>query len=163
MTRAHPTPSDLDAAKAALDRQGTGFVVVKCGRIVASAAEHGIGRLIAAAEHLRAAEISGAALADAVVGRAALFVAVWADIRDIHAQIISDGALGDAAAWNRIATYERRVPSILNRARDGTCPFEAAATAAAAEGAPPGEIVNRLRAVARALVQRAHTGEGGQP
>jgi hypothetical protein len=160
----NPTPRDLNAAKTALRRQGTGFVVVKSGQIVASAAEHGIGRLIAAADHLRAAGISGAALADAVVGRAALMVAVWADIHDIHAEIISDGALEDAATWDRLATYERRVPAILNRARDGTCPFEAAATAAASEGAPPGEIVNRLRAVARGFAQqRAQAGERGQP
>ncbi|MDR7419491.1 MAG: DUF1893 domain-containing protein [Armatimonadota bacterium] len=146
-----------------LRRTGAGFVAVHAQQVVARGADSGVGRLIEAAEELRGAGIAGAALADRIAGRAAVLVAVWANIRSLHAELISDTALEEAARRRLPVSHERRVPMILNRRRDGPCPFEAAAADALAQGMALDATVARLREVGRSMAQRRVREEGAPP
>lgn len=146
--------ADLEFARQVLRDRGAGFVAVKTHLVVAEGHDHGIGSLIGAAEQLRERGLTQAALADSVAGRAAMLVAAWAGIACVHADLISDAALGEAARHQIPTTYSRRVPVILNRRGDGPCPFEISAAEADAAGLSLEETVARLREVARAMVQR---------
>lgn len=146
-----------------LQRTGAGFVIVKDQRVVAVGKDHGVADLIAAGDRLRRGGLLGAVLADRIVGRAALLVACWSGIRALHAGLISDAALEEASARHLAASYDARVPRILNRHRSESCPFERASDEAAAGGLSLDGIVKRLRATAGALRQRADELNGRSP
>lgn len=121
---------DLNLARREREKHELGFVVVKAQRVVVSSRDHGIGCLITAAEELRRNRVPAAALADRIVGQAALMVGCWANIRTLHAGLISEAALVEAYRRRLPVSIRCRVPRILNRQRSGPCPFEAAASQA---------------------------------
>jgi hypothetical protein len=143
--------ADLELATRELEQAGLGFVIVKAQRVVASSRAHGIGSLLAAAEHLRRDGQPAASLADRIVGQAALMVACWADIRALHAGLISEAALKEARRRALPVSFRYRVPGILNRHRDGPCPFEQAASQAIDQGLALDEIILRLREVLKTM------------
>jgi hypothetical protein len=145
---------DLTLARSELERDKLGFVIVKAQRVVISSRDHGIGDLITAAEELRRNGVLASALADRIVGQAALMVGCWADIRALHAGLISEAALEEARRRGLPVTFRRRVPRILNRQRSGPCPFELAASQAIEQRLTLDEIIVRLREVLGAMSWR---------
>ena len=154
MNRATPTAiADLQLAILKLRKTHGGFVIVKDQHVVASSQDHGVGSLIAAVEQLRQTRLFGAALADTVVGRAAVLMALWGGVGALHAELISDGAVEEATKHGLSPSYRVRIATILNHRRDGPCPFELATAEAADRGLSLDEIVSRLRALSIATAQ----------
>ncbi len=145
---------DLALAIRRLRETGVGFVIVKGGHVLAQSDDHGILSLVAAAERLRAAGMTGAVLADRILGRSAVLVAVWARIRACHGETISEGALQEVQRQGLAFSYGQRVPLILNRSGTGMCPFEAAIR----NVVHAGDAVVKLQAVRPG---GGHTSSGG--
>lgn len=74
--------------------------------------------------------LRGASVADKAVGKAAAALLVAGDIRELHADVISQGALTLLHDTGIVTTYTAEVPFIANRTRDGICPMERRCNAA---------------------------------
>ncbi len=69
--------------------------------------------------------LKGAMLADKVIGKAAASVAIAGGVSRIYALLISQHAVNLLAKYNIHFEYEKLVPYIQNRTKDGLCPMEA--------------------------------------
>ncbi len=147
----------LDRAARYRRRRGLGFVVVRGDQVLFESWDCGLRNLLEAAASLRAARLRGAVLSDRVVGVAALLLAHWAGICAVHAEVASEAALREASTRGVLLRADRQVPAILNRRRDGPCPFEAAAEEALRSGAEAEEVVALL---GRLLGRGGTAGEG---
>jgi hypothetical protein len=135
--------ADLAMAIRELRRSGAGFVIVKAGEVLDQSDDHGVLSLVDAAQRLREERVAGAALADRVLGRSAVLVALWAGIRAAYGETASEEAQREAQRHGLAFSCGRRVPMILNRPRTGMCPFEAAIRGVE----DPAQAVMKLRAV----------------
>ena len=68
----------------------------------------------------------GASVVDKVVGKAAAALMIIGGVRELHALLISDGALSLLANTGIIVSYDKRTDHILNRDNTGWCPMEMA-------------------------------------
>ena len=68
--------------------------------------------------------LRGAAVADRVVGKAAAMLMIAGGVREIYAGVASDYALECLEQHGVPCFYEKKVPSIRNRAGTGMCPME---------------------------------------
>ncbi len=73
-----------------------------------------------------ALDFSDAVAADRVVGRATAFLYVLLRVRAVYAYVLSQGALEVLLSHGIEVAYEALVPNIINRRKDGICPFEEA-------------------------------------
>ncbi len=69
-------------------------------------------------------DLSGASVADLVVGKAAAMLFIKAGIKDIDTIIISKPALKVLEEHHITVKYEKLVDNIINRDKTGLCPFE---------------------------------------
>ncbi len=69
---------------------------------------------------------SGLSAADKVVGRATAYLYVLLEVKEIHAQIISEPAAEVLKEHGIQVQFGKMVPNIINRKGDGICPFESA-------------------------------------
>ncbi|MDR7555466.1 MAG: ECF transporter S component [Armatimonadota bacterium] len=145
---------DLALAAARLRTSHLGFVIVHEGRVLAESADPGLGALLDAAAHLRDAGCRGAALADRIVGAAAVVVAAWGGLEAVHAGVASDAAERHARALGLTFTADRRVPMITNRAGTGPCPFETAVAQVLDRGGDLDEAVAAVRETAARVATR---------
>lgn len=74
--------------------------------------------------------LSGAQVADKVVGKAAASVMVAAGVKGVYTPLISKPALAMLTAHNIHASYDSLVPNILNRDKSALCPLEKATQSA---------------------------------
>lgn len=65
-----------------------------------------------------------ASVADKVVGKAAAMLFRYSGIRKLHALLISEHALAALKDSEIEVTYDKCVPYIINRTKDGMCPME---------------------------------------
>ncbi|MBQ2423791.1 MAG: DUF1893 domain-containing protein [Alistipes sp.] len=70
--------------------------------------------------------LSGATVADKVVGRAAAAIMILGGVKSVYADIISALALDLFAKSSVKVSYGQVVPHIINRAKSGLCPLESA-------------------------------------
>lgn len=66
----------------------------------------------------------GADVADVVIGRAAAMLLIYGKVRSIYTPLISEHAAEILDKYKIRYEYEKKVPFILNRNRDGMCPME---------------------------------------
>ena len=71
-------------------------------------------------------DVSGFAVADKVVGKAAAYLYCLLNIKYLYAQVISQPALDVLAKADIAVEYDQLVPAIQNRTKDGFCPMERA-------------------------------------
>lgn len=69
-------------------------------------------------------DLSGASVADLVVGKAAAMLFIKAGIKDVDTIIISKPALKVLEVHHITVKYEKLVDNIINRDKTGLCPFE---------------------------------------
>jgi hypothetical protein len=99
------------------------LVIVKSGRLVHESSDHGIRSLVEAIER-NEDTLSGASMADSIVGKAAALLSMHAGISAIYAVMLSEKGR-DVLSDNGIQLeYESLVPRILNRKGDDFCPYE---------------------------------------
>ena len=71
-------------------------------------------------------DVTGFAVADKVVGKAAAFLYCLLKIKYLYARVISEPALAVLQEANIPTQYDQLVPAIQNRTKDGFCPMESA-------------------------------------
>lgn len=69
-------------------------------------------------------DLSGASVADLVVGKAAAMLFIKVGIKDVDTIIISKPALKVLEEHHITVKYEKLVDNIINRDKTGLCPFE---------------------------------------
>ncbi|HPU63190.1 MAG TPA: DUF1893 domain-containing protein [Mobilitalea sp.] len=67
---------------------------------------------------------NGADVADEVIGRAAAMLLIYGKVRSIYTPLISEHAIKVLDEYQIHYEYEKKVPFILNRNKDGMCPME---------------------------------------
>ena len=100
--------------------------VLTDGQAVYTSTDRGVKPLVRFLESGRIP--AGLSAADKVVGRATAWLYVLLQVREIYAQIISQGAVAVLQGHGIGVTFGKLVPNIINRKGDGICPFEAAVT-----------------------------------
>jgi hypothetical protein len=113
----------LETAKRILKNGGFSLVIVKPGIVVHATNKYGVMGLVEAIEKY-GVELSGAAVADRVVGKAAAMLCRHANIAEVHAEVISRRGLDVLRERSIKVEYEKLVPEILNRMKNDICPFE---------------------------------------
>ena len=71
-------------------------------------------------------DLAGFSAADRVVGRGAAFLYCLLGVKEVYARVMSYPAQEVLQAHGIAASADTYVPSIINRAGTGPCPFEAA-------------------------------------
>ncbi len=114
---------ELEKAKKVLSEGDYTCVMVK-GEQVYTSRERGIKPLYhIVKEH---ADRKGYVAADKVVGKAAAFMYVLMEVKNVYAQVISTPALEVLKAAGIEVTFEKSVEAIRNRTNTGFCPMESA-------------------------------------
>lgn len=115
----------LEAAKAVLEKEGVTFALVGAKGETYSSEKKGITpmmELLAEDSQL----LRGAAAADRVIGRAAAFLLVYGGVSMVYGKVMSVHAAKVLEAAGMYFSYDKLVPYIINRKKDGMCPMEAA-------------------------------------
>lgn len=111
---------NLSKAKQQL-AEGASLAIVNGGGVL-TYAEHGIKTLLS----LQRGSLTGAFVADKIVGKAAAMMLVRGGAIEVYAEIISEPALEVFKKHRVICLYGTLVPNIINRDKTGICPMEEA-------------------------------------
>lgn len=116
----HP---DLENAKAVLKNDNC-TCVLTLGSVLFKSKEKGVQPLL---DWMNSGNnYMGYMVADKVVGRAAAFIDIAMGIREIYAEIMSEGAK-ELLEKNHVAAYaDTIVPQIMNKDKSDICPLEKA-------------------------------------
>lgn len=68
--------------------------------------------------------LSGASVADKVVGKAAALLFVYGGVREVYAAVLSEAAADALAKHGVPVVCDKLVPRIINRTGTGLCPME---------------------------------------
>ena len=114
--------SPLDRAKSLLKSTDSTIAVVSVDDVFTSQ-ERGVKPLL----HLLTEKkgfLKNASVADKVIGKAAAFLMVLGEIKEVHTLIISEPAIKVFEKYNIPCFYDKKVTRIVNRTGDGLCPME---------------------------------------
>ena len=134
----------LDEAISLIEKQGKSCVIVKDGVIAAVNEGRGIKPLLELVDRDKS-KLEGATVVDKVIGRAAASICIVAKVKRVCALMASNDAIALLAKHGIECEARERVEMILNRARTGSCPMEAAC----ANLDDPAAMVAALRAAIR--------------
>ena len=115
---------DLELAVDELRRTGASHVFVRNGAIVASGTGPGVLSLVRTVDRVGSEALSGSVLADKVVGKAALMIALACGVRAVHGEFMSEAAIEGCRRYGVPFTYGAAIPKVLNQAGTDYCPFE---------------------------------------
>ncbi|MGV8145898.1 MAG: DUF1893 domain-containing protein [Alkaliphilus sp.] len=113
----------LNIAKIQLKEMKYTCVIVKHGDVIKTSHERGIKPIFSILETNKKS-ITGASLADKVIGKAAALLLILGEIREVYADVISEDALKVLLDNNIYVEYTIKVPFIVNRESTGRCPME---------------------------------------
>ncbi|MCT4606304.1 MAG: DUF1893 domain-containing protein [Marinisporobacter sp.] len=114
---------DIYLAKEILEEEGRTLVIVKEGKVIFSSKDKGIKPMYTAIDTMKE-KLRGASVADRVIGRAAAMLCTYANIKELHTKIISEGAVEVLENSQVIFAYEKKSLYIKNRDKTGMCPVE---------------------------------------
>lgn len=115
--------TDLEKAKSMLAGE-CNLAVVKDG-IVSCFSESGIKALLGIAESNKEL-LTGASVADKIVGRAAAFIMVSCGVKEVYAGVMSKGAAALFEMYGVPCSCATLTDKIINRAGTDICPMERA-------------------------------------
>lgn len=113
--------NDLEKAKSILSSGEYTCVLCK-GDTIHISRHRGVRPLL----ELLETDVSGFSAADKVVGRATALLYRLLNVKAIHAQVISQGAVQALENSGITVSWDSQVEFIRNRAGDGRCPMEQA-------------------------------------
>lgn len=119
---------DLELAKQKLTEEDLSLVIVKKGKVLFGTKKQGITGFLEAIERL-GKKLVEASAADKIVGVAAAMLSLYSGMASVFAFTISEEGLKVLIDSNIVYEYENTVPNILNRDKNGVCPFEKIAMA----------------------------------
>ncbi len=141
--------NDLERAKALLYAPDAHNTCVLCrGERVYRSEKTGIAPMMDLLDS--GAELSGFCAADRIVGRAAAMLFVLADVREVYAEVITDGAVQILNENGIACSWQTRAEMIVNRRGDGPCPMEKAV----AGTADPQKARALIRKIMESLTKR---------
>jgi hypothetical protein len=114
---------DLETAKN-LFHSGQYTCVLCKGDVIYTSKEPGIKPLLGWIDD--GTDLKEFAAVDKIVGRAASFLYLLLGVKEVHASVMSEGAVRLLTDHGIPATYEECVEHIVNRAKTGICPMEEA-------------------------------------
>ena len=112
----------LEQAKSLLLTSASTIAVVSNGEVFTSQ-ERGVKPLLYLLTEKKGF-LKGASVADKVIGKAAAFLMVLGEIKEVHTLIISEPAIKVFERYNIPCFYDKKVERIVNRTGDGLCPME---------------------------------------
>jgi len=115
--------ADLEKAKRLLKDENQSLVIVKNGETIFCSNSSGIDSLLKAIEKI-GKHLSGASVADKVVGKAAALLLVYSHVARVYAATLSRRGLGTLKKHGIPVEYDLLVPEILNKEGKNICPFE---------------------------------------
>lgn len=117
---------DLDAAKSRLYDENLTLTIVKKGTVLFETSSHRISGFLNAIEQL-GAKLEGASVADRVAGKAVALLFVYAGIKEVYAEVLSEKAKAVFGENEIHCEWKELVENILDLNRSSVCPFEKAA------------------------------------
>lgn len=115
--------NDLWIAREHLLKNDLSFVIVKNGEILFESREGGVRKILETVRD-HGQKLVNSALADKVVGKAVMLIALKVGFDSIYAKILSKSALDIASKANKSLVFDEVVESILNKDGTDICPFE---------------------------------------
>jgi len=140
---------DLEKAREMLKEEKLSLVIVKNGEVIFSSSSLGISSILQAIEDL-GDRISGASVADKVVGKAAALLFAYSRIKGAYAVILSIEGLNTLRKNRILVDYENLVPRILNKSGKDICPFEKIVL----EVESPSQAYKELKKVAKEIMRK---------
>ena len=113
-------------------------VAYKDGKVLSST-QRGVKPLLDFME--QGVSLVGFSVADKVVGKAAAYLYVLLEARELYAEVLSEQAFGVLERFGIPVTYGVLVPKIRNRDNTGYCPMESTVMAIDS----PGEALDAIR------------------
>ena len=117
------TMKDIDIAKELLKKEQLSLAIIKNGEIIFTNSDFGIKPMYIAAMEFKDC-LEGASVADKVIGRAAAMLLKYAEIKELHTDLISEKAFEVLESSNIKFEYEEKAEYIINRDNTGMCPVE---------------------------------------
>ena len=114
---------DLQVAKEKLERGESALVFVKYSIPIYETDMGGLGGFLKAIDEL-GNKLSGASVADRVVGKAAALLCAHSNVVAAYAFTLSESGLRVLKENNIPFEFETLIPMILNMKKTGQCPFE---------------------------------------
>lgn len=114
---------NLEIAKQKLKNGEYTYVICKNEEIYTSI-ERGVKPLVKLLE--KRINLEGFSAADKVIGKATAFLYILLGIKEVYANVISESALTILNEYKISIKYDKIVEYIVNRKKDGICPFEEA-------------------------------------
>jgi len=115
--------TDLEKAKRILKDKNQSLVIIKDGKTIFCSDSPGIDGILQAIEKF-GEQLSGASVADKVIGKAAALLLAYTQIAEAYAVIMSRKGLGTLRNHDIPVEYDVLVPEILDRKGRDICPFE---------------------------------------
>jgi hypothetical protein len=140
---------DLKIAREHLLNRAVTLCIVRNGKILFETASHGLSGFLRATEEL-GEQLSGASVADKIVGKAVALLCLHSKIEAVYASVISRTAKELFEQHSVCAEWGELVENILSDCKPTACPFERLA----AEIADPHEGYKRLKALQDSLRHR---------
>lgn len=116
--------SDLNRAKTLLQTNEQYTCVLCCGDTVYTDEKKGIAPMMSFLD--QGLDLHGFSAADRIVGKAAAMLFVLAGVRELYAQVLSEGGMQMLLQHGIAVEYGTLTPSIINRKGTGLCPMELA-------------------------------------
>lgn len=140
---------DLRIAKKRLGEEGLTLSIVKDGQVLFETASHGISGLLRAIQEL-GERLSGASVADKIVGKAIALLCLYARIEGVYGSVMS-GEAKKLFEENKVhAEWEELIGNVLDSCKSATCPFDRLAAGIT----DPEEAYKKLKALQDSLKQR---------
>jgi len=139
---------DLKIAKKHLADRGLTLCIVKDGKVVFESDLHGVSGFLEAVDRCDG-ELSGASVADRVVGKAVALLCLHVNVNAVYACVLSEEANTLFEQKKIHVEWGSIVESILDAKGEGTCPFERLASGIS----DPLEAYRRLKALHCSLRQ----------
>jgi hypothetical protein len=115
---------NVEVAKHQLLGKGLSLVIAKDGGILFETKQSGVSGFLLAIEKFGKEKLYGTSVADRIVGRAAALLCTYCGVNAVYAIVLSNGGKRVLEENGVTFEFENLVPSILNRQKTGTCPFE---------------------------------------
>ena len=115
--------TEYDKARQLIREGKAECVLLREGKIVHMEKGRGVSPLLVMSKKY-GKEMTGGAIVDKVIGRAAAAIAINGKVKYVHALLISEDAVDFLKKHNIRVSWDLKVPRILNRDRSGLCPLE---------------------------------------
>ena len=146
----------LDELRQQFNQSDYTCLIIKDGEEVFSSSANGILPIVQAVP-----KMSGAYLADKVIGRAAALICVHGGILAVYANIMTISAAEVFAEYGILFEVDEMVEAIQNRDRTGLCPFEELGSELNCPKQAFGKVVMKLQQLGASVPEDINLGCGG--